>query len=212
MEPSVLGAVLAGGMSRRMGSDKGRLNVLGRPLAARAAEVLGQVFRNVVLVGGAHPAYQDLGLELVPDIHPGLGPLAGLHAALSHGAGRSVFVLACDLPLVSPALVRHVLDYPWPESEDEDKGRAPARAKVAFADGRLHPLCGLYAPGCREVVEKHLQLANLSLHDLLAAVETHAVPVTPELPFFREELLLNVNRPSDLEAARSLAAAYYRER
>ncbi len=192
-----------------MGRDKGELDLLGRPLAAHAAEVLGRIFPEVVLVAEPRPAYQALGLEVVPDIHSGCGPLGGLHAALHHAGGRSVFALACDLPLVPAELVRYLLDYPWTGSQGLDPGsHGQARAKVALAAGRLHPLCGLYSPGCLEVAERHLRQGILSLHELLDAVQTTAVPMTAELPFFHRQLLLNVNRPEDLEAARSLASVH----
>lgn len=208
MPPSVLGAVLAGGQSRRMGRAKGELDLLGRPLAAHAAEVLGRVFPEVVLVAEPRPVYRELGLEVVPDLHSGCGPLGGLHAALHRARDRPVFALACDLPLVPPELVRYVLDYDRPGSNLDPESDHPARAKVPVAGGRLQPLCGLYSPGCLAVADRHLRKGLLSLHDLLDAVETTAVPVTAELPFFHREMLLNVNRPEDLETARSLAAAY----
>ncbi len=211
MPLSALGAVLAGGGSRRMGRAKGELDLLGRPLAARAAEVLGNVFPDVVLVAPPRPAYLELGLEVIPDLHSGCGPLGGLHAALHHAAGRPVFVLACDLPLVSAELVRYVLEYETPSPTLGPRGLR-AVAKVTIAERRLQPLCGLYSPGCLEVADRHLRNGALSLQSLLDAVETIAVPMTAELPFFHRQMLLNVNWPEDLETARSLAEAGTRSR
>lgn len=96
--------VLAGGASRRMGSDKALLVVDGRPLARRTADVLVAAGASEVLVvGGDAAALRPLGLEVVADRHVGEGPLGGLVTALDAAANEVVVVLACDLPYADPA-------------------------------------------------------------------------------------------------------------
>lgn len=210
-----LGAVLVGGASRRMGRDKARLAIEGVPLAEHVARVLEQVLSEVVLVvaDAADPRFPDR--EKVVDRFPGCGPLAGLHAALLHanesrlGARwkdgdedappRPVLLAACDLPGVTPELVRHVLGNPClvedgPQAEDEDL----PRARVPKVNGRLHPLFALYAPGCLEVADDHLKHGVLEMHEFLRALRVTELPLTPELPWYESALLVNLNRPEDL--------------
>ncbi|MCP5027131.1 MAG: molybdenum cofactor guanylyltransferase [Actinomycetia bacterium] len=91
------GAVLAGGASRRMGTDKAFIPIGGIPMVERVAAALTEAgARRVVVVGGDGPRVADLGLDWVADPQPGLGPLAGLVTALTELVGPTV-VLPCDL-------------------------------------------------------------------------------------------------------------------
>lgn len=195
----MLGVVLAGGGSRRMGRDKARLGWAGATLAERAAAVLGEVCDEVVVAGP--PGLSRRGLEAIADLFPGRGPLAGIHAGLERANGRPVLVLACDLPLVPAALMRHLV---------MTAGEQHAGA-WAVADGeRLQPACGLYGADCRVEAERRLAAGRPGLIEYFRAVGGRVVPLTPELAFYAPELLLNLNRPRDLERARRLAAVVTR--
>ncbi len=102
MEPGQLGgAVLAGGQSRRFGSNKAVADVGGVPLGAVAVEALrGAGVDPVVAVGGSSGAAAQMGLVMVTDQFPSEGPLGGTATALSYFTTNHVVVCACDLPLV----------------------------------------------------------------------------------------------------------------
>lgn len=200
MLPSdILGVVLAGGAGSRLGRDKASLRwpgpASGATLTQRAAAVLGRVCGQVVVAGP--PVLARRGLETIADHYPHRGPLAGVHAGLVRAAGRAVFVLACDLPLVSVELVGHLAG--------AGRGRRHGAWVAADATG-AQPLCGLYAHGCLPVAARRLAAGQLAMHGFLAAVGGVEVPVTPELACYRPGLLLNINRPGDLERARRVAA------
>ncbi|MCP3853796.1 MAG: molybdenum cofactor guanylyltransferase [Actinomycetia bacterium] len=91
------GAVLAGGASRRMGTDKAFIPVDGVPMVQRVATALTAAgARRVVVIGGDQARLAGLGLDSVADPDPGLGPLAALATALALLPGPTV-VLPCDL-------------------------------------------------------------------------------------------------------------------
>lgn len=98
----VLGAVLAGGAGRRFGGDKALAELDGVPLIARVIAALGAQTDAVVVCGRAWPGGG------IPDRPaPGLGPLAGLAAALHHASTRgfdAVLSAPCDTPLLPPDL------------------------------------------------------------------------------------------------------------
>jgi molybdopterin-guanine dinucleotide biosynthesis protein A len=192
----ILGVVLAGGASRRMGRDKAVLPWTGTTLAHRAAELLAEACGEVVIAGPAKLARADL--EVVADVFPDHGPLAGLHAGLERAGGRAIFALACDMPFVSVELVRHLADA---------AGGAEAGARVAAGEGGAQPLCGVYAPAGRAVAEGRLRAGELSVLGFLESIGGVAMPITAELGFYRPELLLNLNRPDDLRQARLLQTA-----
>jgi FdhD protein len=116
----VSGAVLAGGRSRRMGSDKRELPVGGVPLLARAVAAMQAVADDVqVVVGGGDDrrALAALVADLPgppprwqPDLRPDQGPLAGIEAALATAAHDLVLVLAGDHPRAIPTVLRALVD------------------------------------------------------------------------------------------------------
>jgi molybdenum cofactor guanylyltransferase len=100
------GAVLCGGASRRMGADKALLEVDGRAMASRVAAALAAAGgRPVRAVGGDAAGLTSLGLDVVPDLDPGEGPLGGIVTALAALPAEVVFVASCDLVAPSPGAV-----------------------------------------------------------------------------------------------------------
>jgi molybdopterin-guanine dinucleotide biosynthesis protein A len=202
LETSVVGAVLAGGASRRLGQDKALLPWSGKALLLHPFEVLQAVVAEVVVVTVPGRSYEQLGVPVVHDRFEGQGPLAGIHAALEWAGSRPVFVVACDLPFVSAELVRHVAA--WSTTQEAftsrgDQTSCGARARVAVWEGRKQPLFGLYSASCRDLLETRLRECRLEAWRFLDAIETESVPVTPALHFFRPDLLVNINSPSDLQ-------------
>lgn len=103
--PRLLGAILAGGASRRFGSDKAAALLGGKALIDHVVDRLAPQVAAVVVVGRDHP-----GLVSLPD-RPcgGLGPLGGLAAALAYAAAGgfdAVVTSGCDLPDLPDDLVR----------------------------------------------------------------------------------------------------------
>lgn len=92
-----------------MGTDKALLEVDGVPLARRVATALRAAGSDpVIAVGGDLEALGDLGLTVVPDLHPGEGPLGAILTALAATTEDVVVVLACDLPAADADTVRAV--------------------------------------------------------------------------------------------------------
>lgn len=115
-----MGAVLAGGASTRMGTDKAFLEVDGVPMVARAAATLTAAgATGVLVIGGDTERLARLGLLSVADRYPGEGPLGGVITALgaveSHrwsdrAAIEAVVTLPCDVIGPDVAAVRLVID------------------------------------------------------------------------------------------------------
>lgn len=98
-----IGAILAGGASRRFGSDKALAEMRGMPMIDHAARALSRHVDRVVVIGRDHP-----GLAGAPDRpQPGLGPLGGIAGALGYAADLgepSVLTVACDVPFPPESL------------------------------------------------------------------------------------------------------------
>jgi molybdenum cofactor guanylyltransferase len=144
------GVLLTGGASRRMGSDKARLVVNGETLAARSARVLTAVCDPVVEVG---PGVS--GLPAVLEEPPGAGPLFALLAGVGAlGGPRSAVLLACDLPHVTPELLRLLVE--WPGSG----------TVIPVVDGRFQYACARYGPAAFDAARVSLRHGSTSLRDI----------------------------------------------
>ena len=105
----MIGAVLAGGESRRFGRDKAATEIEGVPMVLRASHALAAVCDDVVIVS-SRSVSESWGTVL-KDLRPGFGPLAGIESALHHAFNNqasAVFVLATDLPSVGPEVIEAV--------------------------------------------------------------------------------------------------------
>lgn len=134
MTRGISGAILAGGLGRRMGGlDKGLQCLRGRPLVEWVAERLGPQVDEMLLNANRNAAiYRQLGFSVVPDRIEGFaGPLAGLHAALSAAAHPLVATVPCDSPFFPGDLVSRLHD------ALEEGGRDLA---IARTPDRLHPV------------------------------------------------------------------------
>lgn len=176
------GFVLVGGHSSRMGRDKARLlldsHLLVEDVAAKVAKVAG----NVVLVGD--PArYSDLSFECIPDLQPGLGPLAGIEAALTAMRADLNLIVACDMPGLACDWLTCLLT-----TAEQSSG-------ICFAaeDARgIHPLCAVYRSDCLPIVEEALAARHLKLLDLLCKLDATAVKMPATLH--------NVNTPLEWQS------------
>ncbi|MDF1562292.1 MAG: molybdenum cofactor guanylyltransferase [Deltaproteobacteria bacterium] len=186
--PPITTAILVGGKSTRMGQDKALLEVDGVALAQRAAG-LAAPFSGRVVLCGSRDDLGDLGPEVLPDLHPGMGPLAGLEAALTASETDWVLLLACDLPGLDAALLEGLL------GRLEGVGEHDAVA-VRSARGP-EPLVALYHRRLLPEIVERLERGQRAVHRLLLDAKTlwHEVGADPRVA--------NLNTPAELEAWKS---------
>ena len=134
-----MGAVLAGGASSRMGADKAFIEIEGEPMVARAAGALRAAgAAPVVVVGGDRSRLSALGLDHVPDRHPGQGPLGGVITALGALGGSgpdTVVTLPCDVKAPDPTAVRSVMERLADAADRSEAGPPPADLVVPLGGG-----------------------------------------------------------------------------
>jgi molybdopterin-guanine dinucleotide biosynthesis protein A len=177
------GAILTGGNSTRMGRDKAFVEVSGRPMVTIPADaLLGAGATDVVCVGGDDHGLARLGLRVVPDDHPGSGPLGGLLTALRTGAEPVVVVLACDLPAVTPAAVRCVLD-----------GLGDGDAALPDVDGRTQTLLAAYRRSALDPLRAAFDAGERAPRRALAGLDVRRVTF-PDPRWAR-----NANHPEDVD-------------
>ena len=156
--------VLCGGRSTRMGRDKAALAFGDETLLARVVRLVGEVASDVVLVAREG---QELpgGLQAVRDPAEGLGPLAGIAVGLGAIRGERALVVACDMPLLRPALARRLLELSH-----------GLEAVVPVIDGFPVPTCAVYT---RAVAGRALELVaagELRPKALFERIKTRFLP------------------------------------
>lgn len=150
------GYVLAGGGSRRFGADKARALLRGKPLVVHAAEVVEQACGDVAVVSAPERSYEDLGLRTIVDEVVGLGPLSGLHTALTDAGTGFVMLAACDFIGAKAEWLEQLA------------ARARPGRGVAFRDEhRWHPVFAIYSTELLPEVRRRLADRELSLQGLL---------------------------------------------
>ncbi|MGH6880959.1 molybdenum cofactor guanylyltransferase MobA [Hypericibacter sp.] len=200
--PPVVGLLLAGGLSRRMGGGDKSLRLLaGRPVLAHVIERIQPQVRRLCLNANGDPSrFTIYGLPVVPDSVEGfVGPLAGVLAGLDWAAANApdchwVASAPTDSPFLPRDLVRRLLS-PCLAGE--------ADMACATSDGQAHPVVGIWPVSLRAELRRALVEEGVRKVDLwtaryrLAQVEFSSEPVDP---FF------NANRPEDLAEAERLAS------
>lgn len=189
-ELGLLGAVLAGGESRRFGRDKTAEPVAGVPMIRRGVEALAPACREVVVVS-SRSGTPTGPWRVVPDARPGRGPLAGIEAALLEARGldwapSAVVVLAADLPLVGSDAVARLL-----EAFGSAETEVDAVAARRDGDPDFEPLCAVYRVGCLETASELLDDGRAEARGLFEAVEGRTVAVEGDVAS------LNVNTEGD---------------
>lgn len=144
--------ILAGGKSSRMGEDKALLEYEGKYFIEKIAEELSFFDEKIIARGNKSSlaGVTDSNWKIIPDIYLDHGPMGGLHAALKECESDAMFVVTCDMPLITGELAKEICA----ESKDCD-------AVIAVtADGKYHPLCGVYKKELCHEMEEYLQQDN----------------------------------------------------
>lgn len=187
----VTGAVLCGGLSRRMGTNKALLEIHpGMRQLDYAIALLRSVCGEVVAcIGpeGRNDLVLPAGVTAIRDIDAVDGPMAGIMAALIAVRGRGVLALAGDMPYVDEPLLEELIG-------GRDTGKL-ATALIA-GDGKPEPMCTVYEAAS---LERLNELASAHRHSLRDFLSDSAVALVQASQPWR---LASVNDRIELEAAR----------
>jgi molybdopterin-guanine dinucleotide biosynthesis protein A len=197
--PLVIGLLLAGGQSRRMGGGDKCLRLLGGEtiLARIIKRIRPQVHRIVLNANGDPARFASYGLPIVADSVEGFaGPLAGVLAGLDWAAAN-----AADCPWVASVPT----DAPFLPADLVARLRAAAEEGAdlacAASGGQSHPVVGLWPLRLRDDL-RHALLAE-QIHKVDIWTARHRL-ATVEFPIAGIDPFFNTNRPDDLAEAERL--------
>jgi molybdopterin converting factor subunit 1 len=189
MSPPLLGLVLAGGASTRMRTDKAALQYHGQPQLQWAFELVSK-FCAASFVSVRPDQRTDAaraGHPQIVDRQPGIGPIAGISAALLEQPKAAWLVLACDLPFLTERTLEHLIAH-----RDASK---VATAYRSAHDGLPEPLCAIWEPAAREPVLAYIASGKQCPRKFLINSDTKLL----DLP--ERQALDNVNTVEEFAAA-----------
>ncbi len=194
----ITGVIQAGGRSTRMGGrPKALMELGGRRIIDRVADVVREVADDVLIVTNTPELYASLDLPMVPDAFPDHGSLGGIYSGLRAAAGDAVFTVACDMPFLMAEVARLVT------------GRAgEADVVVPRVGDQWETLHACYAKSCLGPIEARLRAGQLKIVGFYDEVRVLTI-AADEVARFRapEIVFMNVNTPEELDAARHLLPA-----
>ena len=173
-----------------MGADKALLAFAGQTMLQHALKITAAVADDVRIVGPKE-RYAGFG-DVVEDIYPGCGPLAGIHAALAASPSDLNLMLSVDMPLMTAEFLRWLV------------GHAEMRQEfivVPSALGGSQPLCAVYHRMVRVAAEAALQTGEYKVGLLFDKVRTRVITEQEIVAAgFSPDIFRNVNTVAEYEA------------
>jgi molybdopterin-guanine dinucleotide biosynthesis protein A len=191
----VTGVVQAGGRSTRMGGNpKALLDLGGQRIIERVVHAVAAVLDDILIVTNTPDLYAFLGLPMVGDVYPDAGSLGGIYSGLDAARGAAAFTVACDMPFLSPDVIRLVVA----RARDAD-------VVIPRVGGQLETLHAVYGRRCLPAMEACVRAGRYKITGFFDEVRVLEVPEA-EIAEHADvgQVFMNVNTPEELELARAL--------
>lgn len=188
------GAILAGGRSTRMGTNKAVLEFGGQRLIEGLLRKIRPLFPEVLIIANESAPYADLDVTVLPDRIPDKGSLGGIYTAVHSSRFPQTFCIACDMPLANPAVIAYLRD----QAEGFD-------VVVPRTEDGYQPLHAVYGKACLPRMEAMIRAESLKIDRLFPSVQVRTIEAAelrdldPSLRCF-----VNVNTREELAAAMRL--------
>jgi molybdopterin-guanine dinucleotide biosynthesis protein A len=182
--------LLAGGESRRMGTDKATFLFRGKPLWQIQLETLRKLRPKEIFVSARiDPPWRREDVLFVADVPPSRGPLSGVAASLVKIHTAHLLALAIDMPFMSENYLRSICD-----------AVGPSQGVVAKIDNRAEPLAAVYPREAEIDFRTALAGTDFSMQNvvrlLVRSGKLQEISVTKQ----ERGLFRNVNNASDVDA------------
>jgi len=190
VKEEITGIILAGGKSRRLGEEKGLAEFNGKPLIQHTIDILQPVCYKIIISANRQlDGYAAFGYEVVEDQIKDIGPMGGLMACLERSDTRYNFVISCDTPFIPSDLFPFLL-----ESIENFQVAVPVHH-----DNYIEPLCAVYATNVIWQLQHCIENRNYKLTDFIAEVKAKKLTINDQLPFYHDEMFVNMNTRKDIQ-------------
>lgn len=187
----MIGVVLIGGKSKRMGMPKACIEINGEKLAVRTAKLLDGCTEKVFLSGKKDQLnlVEDAPFPFIEDKYENIGPIAGILSAFEHTSKRTALLLtATDLPYLDQSTLDILIS-----------NRNPEKAITLFKQeqsGFLEPLCAIYETSAYARILEFKEKGIFAIHKMFSEKEMETI----RLPNIVS--LTNLNFPEQLKDIR----------
>ncbi len=154
-------AILAGGLSTRMGTDKGLVMLGDKPLIAHVIHRLSVLNVPMMIIANQLEAYHAFGIPVYRDVLAERSSLGGIYSALHHSSTRYTLCVACDMPFINPVLISEMI-----------KRSAGYDAVVPQIGEHPQGLHSLYSKTCLTTIQQQIEHHNFRVRDLFALLNT----------------------------------------
>ena len=182
-------AIIAGGKSGRFGSDKSLYSYEGKTLIQHVHDAISPVFDEIVIIANDTEKFKFLGLTVIPDIIPGLGPIGGIYTAVQKLAAERIFIFPCDMPFLNTEFIRYMTEIP--DIYD---------IVVPAINGYYQPLHAIYSKNCVTAIKRNIDARDYRMSGFF---EGHSIRMIneDEIGFYDdpEKMFRNVNFREDIE-------------
>ncbi|HOP63186.1 MAG TPA: molybdenum cofactor guanylyltransferase [Spirochaetota bacterium] len=184
-------AIIAGGRSGRFGSDKSIYKYEGKTLIEYVFGAVSPVFEDIVIIANDSEKFSFLGVEVIPDIIPGLGPIGGIYTAVEKLDAERIFIFPCDMPFLSTDFIRYMTEIP--DLYD---------IIVPEVNGRYQPLHSIYSKVCIEAIKRNIEAEDYRMSGFF---EGHNIRIVgeEEIGYYDDpfRMFRNINFREDIEGS-----------
>lgn len=180
--------ILAGGKSRRMGQDKGLIDLLGKPMIKHLLDRVS-ILNLPIKIVAHNEDYKQFGFPVIKDIIPEKGPIGGLFTALSDAVSRYVLLMSCDMPFLRLEFINALIE----QKKDNT-------IVISELHNKILPFPGIYPVNLLQVIQLHLQNDRLKFQKFILN-SAHMRLKLEEGYQNHLEIFQNINSPQDREKA-----------
>lgn len=184
-------AIMAGGKSSRMGTDKSFVPILGTPMIEHVISSTFGLGSETIIITNRPNHYTYLGHPVFEDRIQGKGPLGGLYTALSRSSNCAVLIVACDMPWLNRPLLEYMISI-----------KDQADAVIPKWQGYPEPLHAVYSKECLPAVQDSIRANKLRMISFLPMIRVRFLEDEEILQFDKVgRSFANINSPDELQMA-----------
>ncbi|MBZ0306775.1 MAG: molybdenum cofactor guanylyltransferase [Anaerolineae bacterium] len=196
---SVSAAILAGGQSRRMGTDKSLVLLDGKPLIRHVIDRLEPLAIPMIIITNQPEKYVQFALPLFKDVIPDRGSLGGLYSAVSYSQTDYILCVACDMPFLNTDLLHFLIA----QRQGHD-------AIVPRIGERTEGLHAVYQKNCLPFMQRQVEQQRLKIAECLAQLNVKWVDEPTMYPFDPQmKSFVNLNSPNELHQINTYGVEFY---
>jgi molybdopterin-guanine dinucleotide biosynthesis protein A len=182
----ITGIILAGGHNRRMGRNKAMVEWRGKKMLDWVYDTISPLCTHVIISSNEsipHPS----GSDLVPDIHKGIGPAAGIESGLFNSSTKLNIIVSVDTPALGTGLFSYLINM-----------HGDYEITIPVHNGVNEPMIGIYDRSVLPVFQKAIAEGFTKPPAIIRSCRYQEVTVDESMNFYSPEMFLNLNSPQDL--------------